>query len=384
MKSDWGFETIAIHEGQEPDGQYGAVIPPLHLTTTYRQKSPGEYAKFDYSRAGNPTRTAYEACLARLEGGIAGFAFSSGCAATTTIMHLLKSGDHVIAGDDMYGGTLRLFEKVFRQQGIEFSYVDLREISQLSQAIKKNTKMIWLETPTNPTMKLIDIAAVCAKAMSANIMVSVDNTFMSPYFQNPLKLGATIVMHSATKYICGHSDVIGGAVVTTDAAVAEQFEFLNKSIGAVASPFDSYLALRSLKTLAVRMQAHEKNALAVAEVLSGHKKVDRLLYPGHKSHPQHALAKSQMRGFGGMMSFYLKGGLSEAKKFLGGLEVFTLAESLGGVESLIEHPAIMTHSSVPAERREQLGIKDGFIRMSVGIESTQDLVNDIKKALDKI
>lgn len=378
------FETKAIHVGQPPDGTTGAIMTPITLATTYVQESPGVHKGYDYSRADNPTREAYEKCLASLENAKYGYAFGSGCAATTTIIMMLKSGDHVICSDDVYGGTFRLFDKVIKDKGVEFDYVDLTNIDLLKSKIKSNTKLIWIETPTNPLMKVIDIQKVTEVSNSKKIWTVVDNTFMSPYFQNPISLGATMTYHSTTKYIGGHSDVLGGFVATNDSDVAEKLKFLQKSIGAVPSPFDCYLAMRSLKTLAVRMQAHEKNALAVAEFLEKHPKVQKVAYPGLKSHPQHEIARKQMRGFGGMMSFYIKGGLKEARTFLENVKIFALAESLGGVESLIEHPGIMTHASVPAENRKALGIDDTLIRLSVGIENGQDLIDDLKSAFDQV
>ena len=381
--SRFGFSTRAIHAGQPPDPSNGAIMTPISLSTTFVQASPGVHQGYDYSRAGNPTRSAYEACLASLESGRRGFGFSSGCAATTTILHLLKSGDHVIACDDMYGGTFRLFDKVLRHHGLEFTYVDLTNLDAFKAAIKPNTKMVWVETPTNPSLKLVDIRRTAEAARGKGILTAVDNTFMSPYFQRPLELGADIVMHSTTKYIGGHSDVLGGAAVVRDEALAEQLEFLNKSMGGVSSPFDSYLAMRSLKTLALRMKAHEQNAKEVAGFLESHPKVRRVLYPGLASHPQHALAREQMHGFGGMITFYIDGGLPSARAFLESVRVFALAESLGAVESLVEHPAIMTHASVPPENRVALGIDDAMIRLSVGVEDIADLLADLKQALEK-
>jgi cystathionine gamma-lyase len=386
MKNNWldtQFSTRAIHAGQEPDPTTGAIMTPVYLTSTYVQSSPGVHKGYEYSRTHNPTRKAYEDCIANLESGKFGFAYASGCAATTTIMHLLKAGDHVIAGDDLYGGTFRLFDKVFRHSGIEFSYVDLANIENLKSALKPNTKMVWLETPTNPTLKLADIRKVTTTVAGKNILVAVDNTFMSPYFQRPLELGADIVVHSATKYIGGHSDMVGGAVVVRSEELAEKIAFFTNSLGAVQGPFDSFLALRSLKTLALRMEAHQKNAFQVAEFLSTHSKVERVVYPGLKSHPQHALAKEQMSGFGGMITFFIKGGLSSSRNFLENVRVFSLAESLGGVESLVEHPAIMTHASIPVENRKKLGIDDSLIRLSVGIEDVSDLLKDLTNAFDK-
>ncbi|MES2856637.1 MAG: cystathionine gamma-synthase [Bdellovibrionota bacterium] len=388
MKNDWnvkefGFETRAIHAGQEPDPTTGAIMTPVYLSSTFVQASPGIHKGYDYSRAGNPTRSAYEACLASLESGKHGFAFASGCAAATTALHLLKPGDHVIASDDMYGGTFRLMDKVIRHNGVEFSYVDLTNVDNFKAAIKPNTKMIWIETPTNPTMKLVDIKKASALAKSKNIISVVDNTFMSPYFQRPLELGADIVLHSTTKYIGGHSDLIGGALVTSDDALAERLGFLSKSMGGVGSTFDAYIAMRSLKTLALRMRQHDMSGREIAKFLEKHPKVDRVTYPGLASHPQHALAKEQMSGFGGMITMYLKGGIDEARRFLENVQVFSLAESLGGVESLIEHPAIMTHASIPAEQRKALGIDDTMIRLSVGVENIEDLLRDLTNALSK-
>lgn len=382
-KNEFGFETRAVHAGQEPDPSHGAVMTPIVLSTTFAQSSPGVFKGYDYSRAGNPTRTAYEACIASLESGKHGFAFASGCAASTTVFHLLKAGDHVVASDDMYGGSFRLMDKVIRHNGIEFSFVDMTNPESFLKAVRSNTKMVWIESPTNPTLKLADIRKIAAAAKGKGIISVVDNTFMSPYFQRPLELGATIVLHSTTKYINGHSDVIGGALVTNDDQIAERLAFLLKSIGAVASPFDSYLAMRSLKTLALRMRQHEKSATEIAKFLEKHPKIDRVLYPGLSSHPQHELAREQMHGFGGMITFYVKGGLDAARAVLENVKVFALAESLGGVESLIEHPAIMTHASVPPENRKALGIDDAMIRLSVGVENVEDLLRDLQGALAK-
>ncbi len=378
-----GFSTRAIHAGQQPDPTTGAIMTPVYLTSTFVQESPGVHKGWEYSRSHNPTRKAYEDCMASLESGKFGFAFASGCAATTTILHILKQGDHVIAGDDMYGGTFRLFERVLKNNGIEFSYIDLMKPENFDKAVKPNTKLVWLETPTNPTLKLVDIKKISASAKSKNIISVVDNTFMSPYFQRPLELGADIVVHSATKYIGGHSDVVGGVAVTSRADLAEKIAYLSNSMGAIQGPFDSFLCLRSLKTLPLRMKAHQENAMAVAKYLEAHPKVDRVIYPGLPSHPQHQLAKDQMSGFGGMITFYIKGDLNSARKFLESVRIFALAESLGGVESLIEHPAIMTHASVPVETRKALGIDDRLIRLSVGVEDLQDLLNDLNYAFDK-
>lgn len=379
-----GFATRAIHAGQAPDPTTGAIMTPVYLTSTYVQESPGVHKGWEYSRTHNPTRRAYEDCMASLEGGKFGFAFASGCAATTTLLHFFKQGDHVIAGDDMYGGTFRLFDKVLRHNGLDFTYVDLTKPENFEKAITPKTKMVWLETPTNPTLKLVDIKKISAMAKAKNILVFVDNTFMSPYFQRPLELGADAVVHSATKYIGGHSDVVGGMVVVSRADLAEKMAFLSNSMGGVQGPFDSFMCLRSLKTLPLRMKAHQENAMAVAQYLETHPKVSKVIYPGLASHPQHALAKEQMSGFGGMITFYVKGGLAEARKFLESVQVFALAESLGGVESLIEHPAIMTHASVPPENRKALGIDDTLIRLSVGVEDLKDLMADLKYAFDQV
>lgn len=383
---DWdpkkfGFSTRAIHAGQEPDPTTGAIMTPLHLSSTYVQSSPGVHGGYEYSRTSNPTRRAYEDCLTSLEEGYRGFAFASGCAAMTTTMHLLESGDHVLAGDDMYGGTFRLFDKIIRKNGIGFDFIDLTSLEHLEKHTTDKTKMIWIETPTNPTLKLVDIEAVSKFAKTKNILVVVDNTFMSPYFQKPLSLGADVALHSTTKFVGGHSDLVGGAVVVNSKDLADQYQFLTNSLGGIASPFDSYMAMRSLKTLSLRMDAHQRNGVEIAKFLSAHDKVDKVIYPGLESHPQHQLAKKQMSGFGGMITFILKGGLAEARKFLESVEVFSLAESLGGVESLIEHPAIMTHASVPAETRAELGINDSLIRLSVGVEDLNDLLTDLKNAL---
>jgi cystathionine gamma-lyase len=389
VESNWSqdkfkFETRAIHAGQEPDPTTGAIMTPVYLTSTYVQSSPGVHRGYEYSRTHNPTRKAYEACLANLEGGKYGFAFASGCAASTTIMHLLKAGDHVIAGDDMYGGTFRLMDKVIRQNGVEFSFVDLSNPENFKSALQPNTKLLWLETPTNPTLKLVDVKRLSSMATSSGVIAVVDNTFMSPYFQRPLELGATIVVHSATKYIGGHSDMVGGALVTSNEEIAAKIAFLSNSMGGIQSPFDSFLALRSLKTLPIRMKAHEAGAKEIAKYLEKSAKIDRVIYPGLASHPQHGLAKEQMHGFGGMITFYVKGGLSSARTLLENVKVFALAESLGGVESLIEHPAIMTHASVPVEMRKQLGIDDSLVRLSVGIEDVGDLLFDLEQALAKV
>ncbi|MBN8535543.1 MAG: cystathionine gamma-synthase [Deltaproteobacteria bacterium] len=377
-----GLATRAIHAGQQPDPTTGAIMTPVYLTSTYVQESPGVHKGWEYSRTHNPTRKAYENCLASLENGKFGFAFASGCAATTTILSMLKNNDHIIVMDDLYGGTFRLFDKVLRPLGLNFTFVDLTDTQNFLKSVTSETKMVWLESPTNPTMKLADIQAISELAKSKNIISVVDNTFMSPVFQRPLDLGADIVVHSATKYLGGHSDMIGGIAVTNRPDLAEKLAFLSNSMGAIQSPFDSFLALRSLKTLPLRMKAHEQNAIQIANYLENHSKVERVIYPGLKSHPQHELAKKQMLGFGGMITFYIKGDLSSARRFLEKVEIFSLAESLGGVESLIEHPAIMTHASVPIEKRKILGISDTLIRLSVGVEDIKDLIRDLDNAFN--
>lgn len=384
LKNNMKFSTRAIHAGQQPDPTTGAIMTPVYLTSTYVQESPGIHKGWEYSRTHNPTRKAYENCVASLEGGKFGFAFASGCAASTTVMHMLKQGDHVVAFDDMYGGTFRLFDKVLKNNGLEFTFTDLTSTENFISAIKPNTKMVWLETPTNPTLKLTDIAAIVKIAKQKNILIVVDNTFMSPFFQRPLELGADIVVHSATKYIGGHSDMVGGIAVTSDAKIAEKIAFLSNSMGGIQGAFDSFLALRSLKTLPVRMKAHAENALKIAHYLESHPFVEKVVYPGLKSHPQHELAQKQMSGYGGMITFFIKGGLDASKNFLESVQIFSLAESLGGVESLIEHPAIMTHASVPADQRKKLGIDDSLIRLSVGIEDIDDLLADLKQAFDQV
>ncbi len=378
------IETLAIHGGQQPESTTGAVMPPIFQTSTYAQRSPGEHSGYEYSRTHNPTRYALERAIAALEGGTHGLAFASGCAATTTVIQLLDAGDHVIAGDDMYGGTFRLFDKVMRRHGIRFSYVDPRDPAAVEAAFEPATKLVWLETPTNPMLKLADIAAIAATTKARGALLAVDNTFMTPVYQRPLELGADLVVHSTTKYVGGHSDVIGGAIVMASAALHDRLYFLQNSCGAVPSPHDCYLTLRGLKTLPLRMQRHSENAGRIASFLSEHAKVERVIYPGLASHPQHELAKRQASGFGGMISFDLRGDLSAARRFLEAVKVFTLAESLGGVESLIEHPAIMTHASVPPETRAKLGIADGFVRLSAGIEHIDDLLADLDHALAKV
>ncbi|WP_295943179.1 cystathionine gamma-synthase [uncultured Xanthomonas sp.] len=375
--------TLAIHGGQHPDPTTGAVMPPIYATSTYAQSSPGEHQGFEYSRTHNPTRFAYERCVAALEGGSRGFAFASGMAATATVIELLDSGSHVIAMDDLYGGSYRLFERVRkRTAALEFGFVDLTDPAAFEAAIRPTTKMVWIETPTNPMLKIVDIAAIAAIARKHGLLVVVDNTFASPLLQRPLALGADIVVHSATKYLNGHSDMVGGmAVVGDNAELAEQLAFLQNSVGGVQGPFDSFLALRGLKTLPLRMRAHCDNALALAQWLETHPAVEKVIYPGLPSHPQHALAGRQMSGYGGIVSIVLKGGFDAAKRFCERTRLFTLAESLGGVESLVNHPAVMTHASVPVARREQLGISDALVRLSVGVEDVGDLRGDLERAL---
>lgn len=383
-KNSKHLETIAIHEGQTPEELTGAVIPPIYQTSTYAQKAPGDHTGYEYSRTQNPTRNRFQEAIAAMEGGRYGFAFASGMAATTTLAHLLDTDSHVICGDDVYGGTFRVFDKVLSKRAFSFSFVDFNHTNDLEKHIQKNTKMIWIETPTNPMLKIIDIAAVCKIAKKHKIIVVVDNTFATPYLQLPLELGADIVVHSTTKYIGGHSDVVGGAVVTNSKDLAEKIGFLQNAMGGIPGPFDVWLTHRGLKTLPVRMQRHCENAMRIARFLEKHPKVQSVIYPGLSSHPQHSLASRQMRDFGGMISCHLKANLGKTKKFLSSLHVFTLAESLGGVESLIEHPAIMTHASVPADTRKKLGITDGMIRLSVGIEHVDDLIDDLTQALKKI
>ncbi len=376
------FDTLAIHAGQEPDPTTGAIMTPVYQTSTYVQAGPGEHKGYEYSRTKNPTRVALEGCLAALEGARFGLAFGSGCAATDMLMHLFNAGDHIVCSDDVYGGTFRLFDKVFKRQGLEFSFVDLTDLKNLEAAIKPSTRAVWVETPTNPMLKIIDLAQVAAIAKKHKLISICDNTFMTPFFQRPLELGIDVVTHSTTKYLNGHSDVVGGFCCTSDAALAERMYFLQNAVGGVPGPMDCFLVMRGVKTLGVRMERHEKNARTIADALLKHPKVEKVTWPGLESHPQHALARKQMKGFGGMMTFVIKGGLPAARSFLKKVKIFACAESLGGVESLIEHPAIMTHASIPPEARAKLGISDGLIRLSVGIEDAQDLVDDLKQALE--
>jgi len=373
------LDTLCIHAGQEPEPLTGAVMTPIVLASTFAQDGPGMHRGFDYSRAGNPTRNALEACLAGLEGANHGIAFASGCAATTALLLTLKSGDHVLVGDDVYGGTFRIFDKVLKSFGIEATFLDMTDPASVREALRPSTQMIWLETPSNPLLKIFDIAAIADVAKQAKVPLIVDNTFATPILQRPLTLGATAVVHSTTKYLNGHSDVVGGAVMTNDDALAERLHFIQKAAGGVPSPFDCYLVLRGLKTLAVRMERHVRSARTIAERLSGHPSVEKVFYPGLPSHPGHAVCTKQMSGPGGMISFEIKGGLAAATAFLKALDIFTCAESLGGVESLAEHPAIMTHASIPPEARAKLGIGDGLIRLSVGLEDPADLWADIER-----
>jgi cystathionine gamma-lyase len=384
MSSTHRFETQAIHAGCPTEPVTGSVNVPIFQTSTYAQRGPGDHIGFEYSRTRNPTRDALEANLAALEGGKYGRCFASGCAATDAIMHCLSAGDHVVSADDVYGGTFRLFDKVYRRHGLDFSFVPAADAQAYLDAIRPETKLIWLETPTNPLLSVVDIQRVCEGAAARGVPVVVDNTFATPYLQQPLALGATMVVHSVTKYLGGHSDVVGGAVITSDDAWHERVAFVQNSAGGVPGPMDCFLTLRGTKTLAVRMDRHSDNAMAIAEHLAGHSKVERLIYPGLPSHPQHEVARRQMKKAGGMITFVVKGGMPAARALLESVRVFTLAESLGGVESLIEHPAIMTHASIPKAMREARGIDDGLIRISVGIEHVDDLVADLDAALARV
>jgi len=376
--ADLALDTLCIHAGQEPDPSSSAVMTPIVLSSTFWQDGPGNHRGYDYSRAGNPTRTALEGCLAALEGAKHAIAFGSGCAATTTVLLSLKSGDHVLVGDDVYGGTFRIFDKVMKDFGIDATFLDMSDPAKVRAALRPNTKLLWMETPSNPMLKIFDIAAMGEIARKAGIPLAVDNTFATPMLQRPLELGATMVVHSMTKYLNGHSDVVGGCVMTSDDAIGEKLHFLQKAVGAVPSPFDCYLVLRGLKTLAVRMERHVQSAKTIAEWLASHAQVKKVLYPGLPSHPGYALAQKQMRGPGGMISFEIEGGIAQATAFLKSLRIFACAESLGGVESLAEHPAIMTHASLPPEARRALGIGDGLLRISVGLEDRGDLQRDLE------
>lgn len=379
---DLKFATRVIHGGQRPDPSTGAIMPPIYATSTYVQASPGRHKGYEYSRTHNPTRQAFERCVANLEGGTHGFAFASGMAATATILELLDSGSHVIAMDDLYGGTRRLFDGVRkRSAGLEFTFVDLTDPDLLEAALRDNTRMIWLESPSNPLLKIVDFEAIAELARAREMLVVADNTFATPRLQRPIEYGVDIVMHSTTKFINGHSDMVGGIAVTANAAIAERLAYLSNAIGAIAGPFDSFLALRGVKTLDIRMERHCSNALAIASWLERDPRIACVIYPGLPSHPQYELAMRQMSGFGGIVTFFIDGDLERARTFLERCKLFALAESLGGVESLVDHPAIMTHASVPAAEREALGIDDRLIRLSVGIEDINDLLADIEQAL---
>jgi len=376
------LDTLCIHAGQEADPLTGAVMTPIVLATTFAQDGPGVHKGYDYSRAGNPTRSALERCLAALEGAQHGIAFGSGCAASTAILLTLKAGDHVLVADDVYGGTFRIFDKVLAQFGVTASFIDMTDAESVAHAMKPNTRLVWMETPSNPMLKVFDIAAIAGVARARGVPLAVDNTFATPILQRPLELGATLVVHSTTKYLNGHSDVVGGAVLVNDDALADRLHFLQKAVGGVPSPFDCYLVLRGLKTLAVRMARHVESARKVAEWLSRHPRVERVRYPGLPSHEGHALVQRQMRGPGGMISFEHRGSLEQAAAFLRALRVFACAESLGGVESLAEHPATMTHASLPGAARLALGIGDGLLRLSVGLEHVDDLIADLSRGFD--
>jgi cystathionine gamma-synthase/cystathionine gamma-lyase len=386
MKRQHEFATRAIHAGQEPDPTTGAVMTPIYATSTYVQESPGKHKGFDYARSINPTRLAYEKCIADLESGTRGFAFASGLAAMSTVLELLDSGSHLVVSDDLYGGTFRLFDKVRRQSAnLEFTYVDLTDASRFESALKKNTRMVWIETPSNPLLKIIDLEAIAKIAREHKIISVSDNTFATPWIQRPIEFGFDIVVHSATKYLNGHSDLVSGvAVVGDNKELGDRMWFLQNSVGAIAGAFDSFLVLRSLKTLPLRMERHCANALELARWLEEQSQVEKVMYPGLKSHPQHDLARTQMRGFGGMVSIVLKTDLAGTKRFLENTHLFALAESLGGVESLINHPALMTHASVPKEKREELGVGDSLVRLSVGVEDLRDLIDDLQFAFEAI
>ncbi|GHO43443.1 cystathionine gamma-synthase [Ktedonospora formicarum] len=375
------FATRAIHAGQEPDPTTGAIMTPIYQTSTYAQSGMGEHKGYEYARTGNPTRTALEDCIAALENGRYGLAFASGLAAESAVLSLLSAGDHIVSCDDLYGGTYRIFDRIMSRYNVETSYVSANQVADYEKAIRPNTKLIWLETPTNPLLSLVDIRAVAEIAHRHHIFLVVDNTFSSPYFQRPLDLGADIVLHSTTKYINGHSDVVGGALVMNDQELYESIKFHQNAAGAVPGPFDVWLTLRGIKTLAVRMRQHEENARAVARFLTEHSRVEKVYYPGLSSHPDHELAKRQMSGFGGMVSFQFKGQLSDVEQVVRRFRVFTFAESLGGVESLVCHPASMTHGSIPKEIREARGLTDTLLRLSVGIEDISDLLRDLEQAL---
>ncbi len=376
------FETLAIHAGERPDRMYGAVSTPIYQTSTFMFEDVGKTKGYDYSRTANPTRKILEDTIAQLEGGKAGFAFATGMAAETTVIHLLKAGDHVISGDDISGGTYRLFHNVMRDFGLEFTFLRMDNRQRVEEAIKPNTRMLWLETPSNPLLNIVDVEMMADIAKKHNILTVIDNTFATPYFLKPIEYGIDLVVHSTTKYLNGHCDVVGGAVVTTTDELTERIQFLLNAMGTPASPFDCWLVIRGIETLHVRMKQHEENAIAVANYLNGHPGVKRVLYPGLASHPGHEIAKRQMKGFGGMVSFELKGDIDIVSNFLRRLKVFSLAESLGGVASLAEHPATMTHASMPKEHREKVGITDGVVRLSIGLEHADDLIEDLEQALE--
>jgi cystathionine gamma-lyase len=386
MKKRHEFATRAIHAGQEPDPSTGAIMTPIYATSTYVQQSPGKHKGYDYARSINPTRLAYERCIADLESGTRGWAFASGLAAIATALDTLDSGSHIVASDDLYGGTFRLFEKVRRRSAnLDFTYVDLTESSRFEDAIRPNTRMVWIETPSNPLLKLIDLEAIAKTAREKNIISVSDNTFATPWIQRPIEFGFDMVIHSATKYLNGHSDMVGGVIVVGEnSELGDKIAFLQNSVGAIAGPFDSFLVMRSLKTLALRMERHCANALEIARWLEEQPQVKSVNYPGLKSHPQHDLARTQMRGFGGMVTIILKTDLDGTRRFLENTHLFSLAESLGGVESLIDHPALMTHASLPKEQRETLGITDSLVRLSVGVEDLRDLIDDLQTALKAI
>ena len=386
MKKQHDFATRAIHAGQEPDPSTGAIMTPIYATSTYVQQSPGKHKGYDYARSINPTRSAYERCVADLESGTRGWAFASGLAATATALDALDSGSHVVVSDDVYGGTFRLFERVRRRSAnLDFTFVDLTDAENFEGEIKSNTRMVWIETPSNPLLKLIDLEAIAKTARENNIISVSDNTFASPWIQRPIELGFDMVIHSATKYLNGHSDMVGGVIVVGEnKELGDKIAFLQNAVGAIAGAFDSFLALRGLKTLALRMERHCSNALEIARWLEEQPKVKSVSYPGLKSHPQHDLAREQMRGFGGMITVVLKTDLAGTRRFLENTHLFSLAESLGGVESLINHPALMTHGSIPLEQRESLGISDSLVRLSVGVEAVRDLIDDLQTALEAI
>jgi cystathionine gamma-lyase/cystathionine beta-lyase len=375
------FETLAIHTGERPDRTYGAVVAPIYQTSTFAFKEIGKTSGYDYSRTANPTRKVLEDTIARLEGGKAGFAFATGMAAETTAIHLLKAGDHIISGDDVYGGTYRLFHNVMKNFGLEFSFVRMDKRENIEAELRPNTRMLWLETPSNPLLNIVDIEMAVDVARKHNLMTVIDNTFATPYFLRPIEFGIDLVVHSTTKYLNGHCDVVGGAVVTTTDELTERVQFMLNALGTCASPFDCWLVLRGIETLPLRMKRHEENAFAVVNYLKGHPAVDKVFYPGLDSHPGHEIARRQMKGFGGVVSFELTGGIQAANSLLRGLKIFALAESLGGVASLAEHPATMSHASMPEDFRQKVGISDRLVRLSVGLENADDLIDDLSQAL---